>query len=140
MFECVTKALVLEKIPMGDKDGLLTLYTERLGKVSVKARSLRKVTSKLSAHTEPGMLSLVRLVGKNPFQKTMGSFWLSDSLGERKLFSDFIFLDSVASLTAEFQADRELWQFLLLGQPDSGALFALLGFHPKEFLRRVQGA
>ncbi|MDP3956419.1 MAG: recombination protein O N-terminal domain-containing protein [bacterium] len=133
MFECVTKALVLEKIPMGDSDGLLTLYTERLGKVSVKAKSIRKVTSKLSAHTEPGMLSLVRLVGKNPFQKTLGSFWLSDSLGERKLFSDFIFLDSVASLTTEFHSDAELWQFLLRGTPDPKALFALLGFHPHTY-------
>lgn len=132
MFECVTKALVLEKIPMGETDGLLTLYTERLGKVSVKARSLRKITSKLSAHTEPGYLALVRLVGKNPFQKAIGSFWLSDALCEKRLFSDVIFLDSVASLTTEFQTDRELWQFLLEGRTDRNALLSVLGLYPGE--------
>ncbi|HEY4523730.1 MAG TPA: recombination protein O N-terminal domain-containing protein [Candidatus Paceibacterota bacterium] len=132
MFECVTKALILDKEPVGDYDGLLTLYTEDFGKVSVKAKSIRKITSKLSAHTEPGTLSQLRLVGKNPFQKVKGSFWLVDGLMEKKLFSDFLFLEVIKTLTVEFHADRDLWRFLLEGKSDQAALFTILGFHPRD--------
>lgn len=139
MFECSTKALILEKEPAGDYDGLLTLYTEDFGKVSVKAKSIRKITSKLSAHTEPGMLSSFRLIGKNPFQKVKGSFWLADGLGGKKLFSDFVFLDLIESMTTEFHADHDLWRFLLRGEPDRKMLFAILGFSPEEVSRHRGG-
>jgi hypothetical protein len=132
MFECSTKALILEKEPVGEYDGLLTLYTEDFGKVSVKAKSIRKITSKLSAHTEPGMLSSFRLIGKNPFQKVKGSFWLADGLGGRRVFSDFAFLDLVGSMTTEFHADRDLWKFLMRGRSDRKALFAILGFREED--------
>ena len=110
----------------------MTLYTEDFGKVSVKAKSIRKITSKLSAHTEPGTLSQLRLVGKNPFQKVKGSFWLVDGLMEKKLFSDFLFLEVIKTLTVEFHADRDLWRFLLEGKSDQAALFTILGFHPRD--------
>lgn len=128
MFECVTKAIVMEKEPLGDFDGVLTVYTEQFGKVSIKARSIRKITSKLSAHTEPGLLSTLRLVGKNPFQKTKMSFWLADAVEEKRLFTDFSFLDLVNNLTTEFHADRDLWEFLKQGETDKKTLMAIVGF------------
>lgn len=134
MFECVTRAVILDKEPIGDYDGLLTLYTENFGKVSVKAKSIRKITSKLSAHTEPGTLLHLRLVGKNPFLKVKGSFWLVDGLKKKNLFTDFMFLEIVKNLTVEFHADRDLWRFLLEGKADRTALFTLLGFHPRDEL------
>lgn len=130
MFEYATRAIVLEKTPINDFDGLITLYTEELGRVSAKAKSLRKITSKLSAHLEPGTLGAVRLVGRNPFYLKSG-FWVVDSLAEKKLFSDYIFLGLVKELTVDFQADVDLWNFLLQGEPRRDELVRLSGFGGK---------
>ncbi len=62
MVEYYTKALVLSRAPRGDLDSTLTLYTKELGRVSVKVKSLRKLTSKLSGHLTPGRLANVRIV------------------------------------------------------------------------------
>ena len=61
MQECVTEALVLLKEPFSEYDARITLYTRLNGKLWAKAKSVRKITSKLNAHLEPGMVTLIRL-------------------------------------------------------------------------------
>lgn len=46
------KAIILRRKPMGEADLMLTLYTEKNGKVRVIAKGARKITSKLLGYTE----------------------------------------------------------------------------------------
>lgn len=68
MKEYFTEALVLDKIENKEADGTVVFYSFDLGKVSAKARSIKKITSKLSAHLEPLNFVNVRLIEKNGFQ------------------------------------------------------------------------
>ena len=72
MAEIVTDALVIDKEPVGEADSRIFLYTEKLGGVSAKVTSARKITSKLSPHLEPLTFATVRLIekgnGDNGFQ------------------------------------------------------------------------
>jgi DNA repair protein RecO (recombination protein O) len=53
-----TNALVLRRIPLGETDKILTLFTREYGKISVIAKGARRTTSRKSAGTEP--LTLIR--------------------------------------------------------------------------------
>jgi DNA repair protein RecO (recombination protein O) len=50
-----TNALVLRRIPLGEKDKIVTLYTREWGKLSAVAKGARRTTSRLSGATEPLM-------------------------------------------------------------------------------------
>ena len=54
-----TEALSLRKMPLGEADLLLTLYTRDAGKLRAVAKGARKTTSRLVGHFEP--LTLNRL-------------------------------------------------------------------------------
>ncbi len=62
MVEHHTEAFVLDKEDFKEHDGMVRLYTEELGKVSVRARGLKKILSKSSAHLEPLNFVQVRLL------------------------------------------------------------------------------
>jgi DNA repair protein RecO (recombination protein O) len=49
-------AIVLRRIPLGETDKILTLYTRELGKLSAIAKGARRTTSRLAGATEPLML------------------------------------------------------------------------------------
>ena len=68
MVEYFTEALVLDKEDSGDLDARIILYTEDLGKITAKAKSVKRITSKLNGHLEPLNFIQVRLVEKNGFQ------------------------------------------------------------------------
>ena len=48
--------IVLRRIPLGEKDKIVTLFTRERGKVRAVAKGARKTTSKLSGGSEPLML------------------------------------------------------------------------------------
>ncbi len=127
MIEYSTEGIVLEKEPAGDYDGFYTFYTHDLGRITAKAKSVRKPTSKLAAHLEPGLLTHVRLVGRGAGAGRGVGFWVADSLSERRLFTDFDFLDFVARSTLELQNDNEVWRFLNQGVPDRSVFLGLMG-------------
>ncbi|MFQ6026521.1 MAG: DNA repair protein RecO [Dehalococcoidia bacterium] len=54
-----TEALTLKKVPLGEADLMVTLYTRESGKVRAVAKGARRSTSKLVGHLEP--LTLTRL-------------------------------------------------------------------------------
>lgn len=66
MIEHQTEAIVLAKAPADNADAYYTLLTPDLGKVKARATSVRKLTSKLAGHLEPGTLGTVRLVQRIP--------------------------------------------------------------------------
>jgi len=107
MNEYLTEAFVLDKKEMGDGDMILTLYTQKLGKVKVRATSIRKITSKLSGHFEPLTFVLARIVEKKGLR-------LVDGLSTIKVKThDALKMAHVInSIAAENQPDPVPWHFL----------------------------
>ena len=68
MTEYFTEAFVIDKKANGELDGLVVLYTKSLGRVTAKAKSLKKITSKLNGHLEPLNFVGCRLIEKSGFQ------------------------------------------------------------------------
>ncbi len=122
--EYFTDAIILDKEPIGESDLQITLYTKDLGRITTRAVSARKITSKLASHLEPLNLVQARLVQKNRFQ-------VVDALcnGALPKNSDSIaVLQLVKDLTAEGQPDYELWELLKSGQATGASVLRALGF------------
>ncbi len=69
MHEYVTKAVVLDKATHGGEvDARYSFFTERYGKIRAKAKSSRKIVSKLAGHLEPGTLASVRIIEQHGTQ------------------------------------------------------------------------
>ena len=47
-----TEGIVLKGMPLGDRDRLISLYTQDYGRVRLVARGIRKISSKLSGHLD----------------------------------------------------------------------------------------
>ena len=62
MQEYVTDAIVLTKRASGEFDGRYSLFTKKFGKMTGRAKSSRKITSKLSGHLEPGNAVKARFI------------------------------------------------------------------------------
>lgn len=48
-----TEAIILHQRKLGEADRILTVYTPAFGKMDVKARGVRKTTSRMSGHLQP---------------------------------------------------------------------------------------
>ena len=61
-----TEGVVLRRKNFGETDRLLTLFTRKLGRVSVIAKAVRKPTSRKTGHVEPFMRSMFLIAkGRN---------------------------------------------------------------------------
>ncbi len=61
-----TDGIILKRININEADRLLTIYTEKKGKITAVAKGVRKPLSKLAGHLEPFCLvNLVLAEGKN---------------------------------------------------------------------------
>jgi len=119
------EAIVLRKEPLGEQDNRVSFFSKRFGKLVAKAKSARKITSKLSAHLEPGNISEIRLVEKN-------EVLIVDALKKTRLSippSDLYLLDR---LLGEGEADIALWHAVRDGQFSWQRILALLGWDPQE--------
>ncbi len=125
MQEYVSEALVLDKETTGVLDSRLTLFTRRFGKLTPKAKSARKITSKLSGHLEPGNLVRVRMIEKNGLQVVDALKTSRISIG----LSDLYFL---SRLLAEAEPEPRLWQELLTGAFSWAETLKILGWDPRE--------
>ncbi len=116
MTEYYTRAFVLDRTDAGERDARLDLFTERYGKISARARSLRAIRSKLSAHLQPFHFVRMRLA-----PRTLGNgFVVIDSV------LDDMFVPSLTRRRAdcapvvrvldlyapELDADPVVWQAL----------------------------
>lgn len=141
MPEYFTEAIVLDKKESGDFDGLISLYTKDLGKVVARAKSVRKITSKLAGHLEPLNFVRVRLIEKNGFQ-------VVDALApkQKKVIKASIenfskslaLLQFIKEVSYELQPDLYFWQEIrkiLSNDFDEKNIYRnllkILGFNPK---------
>ena len=123
MVEYVADAIVLNREPNGDLDCRFSLFTKTLGKFVVKAKSVRKITSKLSGHLNVGSLSGVRIIEKNGLQ-------VVDALQKSRLNFrpiDLYFLDR---LLPEAEPEPALWHELTNGSFSWRRALKVLGWDP----------
>lgn len=105
MTEYISEAVVLSRDDWREADSRVHMLTEKYGKITAHARSARKITSKLSAHLEPGMLSLVRVVESKGFQ-------VVDALKKSRAAAALSDLEKISRLLAPQQAEPELWRLI----------------------------
>lgn len=144
MRELYSKALVLERKNAGEVDGMISLFTEDFGKIVAFAKSVRKPTSKLSAHLQPLTFIKVRFIQR---QGPRDGWAIVDCLYD----DDFSGLDVskrsdmlpiigfLNSFLFEFQTDRKLWAYIkhVLGRhygysDVAKGLLVIMGFDPAK--------
>jgi len=57
-----TEAIILRQRRLGEADRILTVYTPALGKLELKAKGVRKTTSRMSGHLQPLTRCMLQLV------------------------------------------------------------------------------
>jgi recombinational DNA repair protein (RecF pathway) len=124
MQEYVTDAFVLKKDPLGDLDGRYTLFTKRFGKIMAKAKSSRKITSKLAPHLEPGIVAKVRFI------ETKGT-QLIDALKSEHVALPLADLHFLSQLLPDAEPEPALWELLTGGDFSWAAALAILGWDPE---------
>lgn len=104
MTEYYTKAVVLERMPRGEEDDAVLLYTRDLGKITARAKSTRKPASKLSGHLNVGRMVGIRVIKTNIYK-------IVDAMSEAVPFGagPLKFLDFINQMTAYEEPDRHLW-------------------------------
>lgn len=132
MQEYTARAVILHKEPSRELDLRVTMFTDEFGKVSAKAKSARKITSKLSAHLEPGNFSFVRFIEK-------GGLQLTDAFKLGKLQLTPHDLHVLDRLLPHEEQDPNLWQALRAfaettetPQWNWAEVLTLLGWDPTE--------
>jgi len=125
MQEYLTDAVVLNKIPNGDLDTRYVLFTRRFGKLTAKAKSARKITSKLAPHLEPGTLSAVRLIEKNGLQ-------VVDALKKESLVLPIRELHLLGEVLAEAEPEKGIWASLTNGKLRWPEILKVLGWDPGQ--------
>jgi len=105
MTEYFTEALVLDAENSGELDKSIYLYTEKLGRITAKAKSIRKITSKLAAHLQPLNFVQVRLVEKNGFQVVDAIIFERAKPSQAALS----LIQFIKEMTFEFQPDKKFW-------------------------------
>jgi len=132
MQEYLTDAVVLTREPNGDMDSRFSVFTKRYGKFTAKAKSARKITSKLSGHLEPGSISSLRIVEKNGLQ-------IVDALKKNKIAANPRDLCLLSGLLADSEPDLGLWNLICGGvsapRRDIGAAAGAAEFHWRRILK-----
>lgn len=132
MQEYFTEAIVLDREPSGELDFRISFFTKRFGKLVAKAKSARKITSKLSGHLTPGSVADVRLIEKNGLQ-------VVDAIKSGAVSAQ-VDLHCLNKILADAEPDQILWQKVLLGSLDWGEILTILGWDPKFALCSVCAA
>jgi recombinational DNA repair protein (RecF pathway) len=125
MQEYVSEAVVLNKEPVRDLDGRYSFFTKRYGKITGKATSTRKITSKLAGHLEPGTLVHVRFVEK-------GGTQIVDALKKDKVAIPLPDLRFVNALLADHEPDLALWNELIAEKFSWENVLRIMGWDPAE--------
>ena len=124
MQEYVTDAVILKKDPLGDLDSRYTLFTKRFGKIVGKAKSSRKITSKLAPHLEPGIVATVRFI------ETKGT-QLIDALKSGRVALPLGDLHFLSQLLPDADPEPALWELLTDGDFKWSAALGILGWDPE---------
>ena len=109
--------------PNGDLDIRFSLFTKKFGKLTAKAKSARKITSKLRGHLQPGNLVKSRIVEKNGLH-------VADALKEKQTGLNFADLKVLKDLLIDGEPDLALWSMLTSGQFTWARALRNLGWDP----------
>ncbi|MEY4731067.1 MAG: Recombination protein terminal [Candidatus Parcubacteria bacterium] len=123
MYEYRSTAIVLDAEPVGEADTRFSLFTERFGRIVVRGKSARKITSKLTPHLQIGDVASVRIVEKNGMR-------IADALKERRLPHAPSDLRALNHLIHDAERDNELWNTLTGAAYHWRVVLALLGWDP----------
>lgn len=118
MDEMYSKAIVLKRTNIGEVDSLISLFTKKFGKITVKARGIRKITSKLSACFQPATFVKTRFI---PMSKLKTGFVLIDGViddfsiknNTKKRYDMLPVLDFMSMNYFDLQRDDRMWHFLI---------------------------
>jgi len=132
MQEYVTHAVVLDKMARNDADARYAFFTQRYGKIAARAKSSRKIVSKLAGHLEPGTLAAVRIIEQHGAQ-------VVDALSAGAVAIPMRDLSALSNLLPEWQPDAELWHEITKhhSAAGDGAMWtwknalAILGWDPR---------
>lgn len=130
MREFSTQAIVLDKESYGEVDAKIFLYSPEYGKITAKAKSIKKPLSKLNSHLEPFNLVNARIIDRGP--------QIVDALAIERLTPSWElakFLNFIKEITFEGQADYQFWSMIknsiVSGKIDYKKFLATQGFDPK---------
>jgi recombinational DNA repair protein (RecF pathway) len=122
MREYLSDAIILDREPNGDVDCRFSIFTKKYGKLIAKAKSVRKITSKLSGHLMPGNVIAARIVEKNGLQ-------LVDALKKSRIAVNPRDLYLLGGLLADSEPDLNLWNSIY-GSFDWKKILKILGWDP----------
>lgn len=107
------EAVVLKKIHLLNKDVLISLFTEELGRVTVFAKGVKKITSRRSPHLQTGNLINVLVSHKNEHYYLQESELLSGfselKKDEKKVRQLYSFLFVLDRLLPELQKEIRIY-------------------------------
>jgi len=106
-----TKAILLSRRPFSEDDCLVTLFTQRYGKIQAKAISALKPTSKLRGHLEPGRLIDVMLTHVDRTGRLAQVVTIENYMSHEPVRSTatFALLDLIA-LMSQHVPDTSMWE------------------------------
>ncbi len=112
-----TQAVVLRRYDFGEAGRQLVVFTPNLGKLSMIAKGVKRVTSKLAGHLEPLTLStIVAARGRNldtvTQADTVESFAHARTDPDR-VYYGLLVIELLDKLTLEGEANRALWDLLI---------------------------
>ena len=121
MQEYITDAIVLRRDPVGDSDLRISLLTKKFGKMVVRAKSARKITSKLSPHLLPAFLVKVRIIEKNGIQ-------IVDAIKTGKTAIDPGDLIALDKILQDSDLEPKLWPIISGGNIRWNDILTILGW------------
>jgi DNA repair protein RecO (recombination protein O) len=112
-----TEAIILKTADQNETGRLLTVYSEKLGKINIQAKGVKKVESKLRGHIEPiSYVQLILIEGKNSLI-LKDAFLLNQFLNIKKDLEKIKTAKKIADLIDEAMAgeekDEEVWKLIL---------------------------
>lgn len=124
MREYLSEAIILDKTPNGDMDIRFSIFTKKFGMLRAKAKSARKITSKLAPHLEPGNVVQVRLVEQKGLQ-------VVDALKRGTIGVSTSTLHFLNELLPEGEPEKMLWNALISDKFSWEEALAILGWDPR---------
>jgi DNA repair protein RecO (recombination protein O) len=112
-----TSAIILKSTDLNETGKTLTVYSEKLGKITIQAKGVKKVESKLRGHIESiSYVQLILIEGKNSLI-LKDAFLLNQFLNIKKDLKKITTAKKIADLIDEAMAgeekDEDIWKLIL---------------------------
>lgn len=102
-----TRGVFLGAEPRGEADEVFTLFTEEFGRIQVRGRAIRKITSKLRSGAGVFYYSEIGFIQGKQYKT------LTDAILIDKFDIDYNIANAINSLTPKAEKDDEIWHLLM---------------------------